>query len=539
MRKPFRKLFIILSMIFALPCIGRVFASNQYIFDDQIFSGDFAVAKDTQADVFFHRNGNSFWGKLFFQDLKTIATTHIALDILHISSIAKIADDEADKLCNKQIRGFYINSARGNRVRPLDEDSLFYLRSIDASYNNLVLTGGLFVCSTPANGIYGYIQHTWSGETYSLMAWTQYDFAHNIYIELFDVVWSLVFENALTQWYLRDSYGGIAEVSWSWLNVSYVCGDGLIEDTELCDDGANNGNLNYCNDTCNGTTTSICGDAIVQTGYEVCDEWSGLNGQVGHCNYTCNDIIPVPVPPHTGWWGWGGWGASTDLQQWLCGVRDCSDSYYDGMCGTCTAEDIEHHKVAWPQGLLINTPDAFSGEVHRIQTLVWSRYSLEFVQAYVFAKDVGITTMVNMDQAYMTWTLLRAHMAKMLVNYAVKIMDQKPDINRQCVFSDVNDSSVEMQWYSRLACQLGLMWLKKDGTPDTKFTPDGIVTRAQFGTVLSRLLYGDAYNNWSWVRYAAHLNALKTASIMTKISVPTMDELRGYVMIMLMRVAQK
>jgi len=538
MYKVLQKLFIILSIIFALVCLWGVFASNQYIFDDQIFSGDFAAAKDTQADVFFHRNGNSFWGKLFFQDLKTIATTHIALDILHITSIAKIADDEADKLCNKQIRGFYFNSVRGNRIRPLDEDSLFYLRSIDSSYNTLTLTGGLFVCSTPANGVYGYLQHTWSGELYSLMAWTQYDFAHNIYIELFDTIGSLIFENAITQWYLRDSYGGIAEVFWSWLNVLYVCGDGLIEDTELCDDGSNNGTLHYCNDTCNGTTTSICGDAIVQTGYEVCDEWSGLNWQVGHCNYTCNGILPVPVPPNAGWWGWGGW-ISTDLKKWLCEVRDCSDSYYDGTCGICTADDMEIHTSTWSQEFLINNPALFTLEVAELQGLMWSRYSLEFIQAYVFAKDVGITTMVNIDQAHMTGTLLRSHMAKMLVNYAVKLMYQKPDLTRKCVFSDMQNSSVEIQWYARLACQLGLMWLKKNWTPDTKFTPDGIVTRAQFGTVLSRLLYGDVYNNWSWVRYAAHLNALKTATIMTKISIPTMDELRGYVMIMLMRVAQK
>ncbi|MEI8090753.1 MAG: hypothetical protein WCG98_00360 [bacterium] len=46
----------------------------------------------------------------------------------------------------------------------------------------------------------------------------------------------------------------------------------MIEDTELCDDGMDNGKLNYCNATCNGIVTSVCGDAIVQTGDELCDE---------------------------------------------------------------------------------------------------------------------------------------------------------------------------------------------------------------------------------------------------------------------------
>lgn len=35
-------------------------------------------------------------------------------------------------------------------------------------------------------------------------------------------------------------------------DVGYVCGDGLTEESELCDDGINNGKLHYCNLTCNG-----------------------------------------------------------------------------------------------------------------------------------------------------------------------------------------------------------------------------------------------------------------------------------------------
>ncbi|MEI7563133.1 MAG: hypothetical protein WCJ39_05720 [bacterium] len=38
------------------------------------------------------------------------------------------------------------------------------------------------------------------------------------------------------------------------------------------------------------------------------------------------------------------------------------------------------------------------------------------------------------------------------------------------------------------------MGLKPDGTPDTVFNPMAVVTRAQFGSALSRLLYG-GYNN--------------------------------------------
>jgi hypothetical protein len=46
-----------------------------------------------------------------------------------------------------------------------------------------------------------------------------------------------------------------------------------------------------------------------------------------------------------------------------------------------------------------------------------------------------------------------------------------------------------MKFYIKLSCQLGLM-----GQGITVFNPDGEVTRAEFGTVLSRALYGDTYN---------------------------------------------
>ncbi|MEI6117850.1 MAG: hypothetical protein WCP92_00935 [bacterium] len=66
------------------------------------------------------------------------------------------------------------------------------------------------------------------------------------------------------------------------------------------------------------------------------------------------------------------------------------------------------------------------------------------------------------------------------------------------------------------------------------------VTRAQFGTVLSRTLYKDAYNTstaTTW--YQRHLEALKEKGIMTKIDNPTIEEIRGYVMLMFMRSIDK
>ena len=57
--------------------------------------------------------------------------------------------------------------------------------------------------------------------------------------------------------------------------------------------------------------------------------------------------------------------------------------------------------------------------------------------------------------------------------------------------------------------------------------------------MLSRLLYGNENNGKPGQWYTAHLNALKAAGIMTKISNPTALELRGRVMVMLERIGEK
>ena len=83
------------------------------------------------------------------------------------------------------------------------------------------------------------------------------------------------------------------------------------------------------------------------------------------------------------------------------------------------------------------------------------------------------------------------------------------------------------------------MGLKSDWTPNTVFSPAGIVTRAQFGTMLSRLLYGNKYNAPAvWTDYySPHLKALKLNGIMNNIDKPWNFELRWNVMIMMQRVA--
>ena len=133
--------------------------------------------------------------------------------------------------------------------------------------------------------------------------------------------------------------------------------------------------------------------------------------------------------------------------------------------------------------------------------------------------------------------------------FAINVLWKQPEEwKKWCgLFRDVTKQSKEMREYTKTACELWLMWLESDGkTVSKNFNPNSYVTRAEFGTTLSRLLYGDMNNlhtetekqYYEW--YEKHLSALKVNWIMTQTEWEwvTKNELRWYVMLMLMRSAQ-
>jgi hypothetical protein len=48
-------------------------------------------------------------------------------------------------------------------------------------------------------------------------------------------------------------------------------------------------------------------------------------------------------------------------------------------------------------------------------------------------------------------------MAKMMVNFAVRVLGLQPDTTSECSFDDIADESAELQEYIRLSCQLHIM----------------------------------------------------------------------------------
>jgi len=157
------------------------------------------------------------------------------------------------------------------------------------------------------------------------------------------------------------------------------------------------------------------------------------------------------------------------------------------------------------------------------------KYSKDFQDAYKFAYENGITNINDVDKAKLNSPLTRIAMAKMLSKYAINVLWKKPNNSNIPIFSDVsNKLNEDYDWAVTLAYQLWIMWINMK---DNKFRPYDTVTRAEFWTALSRMLY--SVPDWS-PYYATHLDKLKREWIISNTQ-SKLQEKRGYVMLMLMR----
>lgn len=72
-------------------------------------------------------------------------------------------------------------------------------------------------------------------------------------------------------------------------------------------------------------------------------------------------------------------------------------------------------------------------------------YTSELQKAYAYSFAIGITTQSPIDNANMYGTLIRSHMAKMMVNYAKEVLDIPIDTSLECNFTDVAKESAELK----------------------------------------------------------------------------------------------
>jgi len=167
-------------------------------------------------------------------------------------------------------------------------------------------------------------------------------------------------------------------------------------------------------------------------------------------------------------------------------------------------------------------------------TSATQKYDEEQVRAYEWALEKWITTIDNIDNARLSDWLTRAELAKMMSQYMTKVLWRTPVDIEKAEYSDVNESLWDLADFIQTAYAYKIMWINADGTPLKNFNPKGKVTRAEYATVFSRVLFGDKYNKSEWNYYENHLNALKEAGILTN-TTPTIQEIRGWVMLMMYR----
>jgi len=217
--------------------------------------------------------------------------------------------------------------------------------------------------------------------------------------------------------------------------------------------------------------------------------------------------------------GWKRWYTIIDS----CPDWDYSYSYLDSSCGNSQSNLSEFDKK-----YILNKED-FENKTKNM-----SDTDLELYTAYQYARYYNITTM-SFEEVDLYWSLLRKHFAKMIVNFASWTMGLWDIVNTWCVFDDVDWQSEELRSYMQLACEHGFMGLEYNWVPANSFWPDLPVSRAMFGTVLSRFIFGEQHNwnqeNWYW----DHLIALKKADIMKFIEYPHNIELRWYAFVMFKR----
>jgi hypothetical protein len=163
-----------------------------------------------------------------------------------------------------------------------------------------------------------------------------------------------------------------------------------------------------------------------------------------------------------------------------------------------------------------------------------SYYTQEEIEAFNFARENGLISASSISDADMGGYLNRISMAKILSQFAINVMWLEPDSSKYTSFNDVSIStSAKYNDAPLLAYQLWIM-----GVNAKNFRPYDTVTRAEFASVLSRMVYGTRdWSNWNNY-YEPHLNKLRNEWILTNTN-PSRYEKRGLVLIMLMRTAQQ
>ena len=235
----------------------------------------------------------------------------------------------------------------------------------------------------------------------------------------------------------------------------------------------------------------------------------------------------------SGWWGGWWWSSSSSStgsnttpgsdtsnntwnQQTWSGANSSTGNQNEQPTTWTNIKESEantgNNIQTWNQ---VDSPDN-SSEWQEILSPSDNSFTKEQKDAYTFAHEKWITTMPTIQKAEMNSSLTRIAMAKMLSQYAINILWKKPKTRVIPKFNDVTekmDSDYD-DWVT-LAYQLWIMW---QNMPNNRFRPNDEVSRAEFATALSRMLYNTS--DWKYKStseyYVNHIKKLKEEWIINK-----------------------
>lgn len=213
--------------------------------------------------------------------------------------------------------------------------------------------------------------------------------------------------------------------------------------------------------------------------------------------YTCSASVFVAYTeaPKNGaaWWGIGGWSWG-----WSWRWSSSSSSNITTDWNTSTID------LKW----IVSTPNTDCLNVTEEAKI---KYSTETVDAYAWAYANGITTISDIDEAWIYNYVTRAELAKIMVQYLAGVLKKKPTIEEKANFSDVDETLWDLTGYINLAYQYQIMWINADGTPLKEFNPNGLVTRWEFASILSRVVFGVEETT----SFTKQINVLNQAGILS------------------------
>ncbi len=237
-----------------------------------------------------------------------------------------------------------------------------------------------------------------------------------------------------------------------------------------------------------------------------------------------NILIQSPSVPSS-WWGW--WYTRTPDN---CPDGDFSDSRYDSDCGN--AEWNNGGDIDW------DWEDTNTWNLENLDGLI--EINAEVLASCKYIQDLWLQkTCVEILQE--DNYLDRIELAELSVLFAREELDRWLVNERfECQeYNDISELTVREQAFAINACNMWIMGLESDSTtPQENFRPYDLVPRAEFGTVLSRLLRWAANNPTEWEEwYEWHLNALNEIGVMNYINNPYQTEIYGYAWLMLYRLS--